>query len=211
MWPELLEEVKNNKRMAWMILSQSAQVLDVSGGILTLGVPNNGVRTGFVNSGSDDLLRQAIKTVLRIDLRVETIVDPSATGTSSRGSSAPPSAPPNTPVERRASGFDDPAPHDRPVSAPPPTDARPNEAAPPPPASPPPVRTPADTADGRAKVTQARERARSGSPTPRADPDAAVDVDRDVTTDDGASQTELLAREFGAQLIEEYGGDSTRG
>ena len=64
---------------------------------------------------------------------------------------------------------------------------------------------------GRAKVNQAREQARSGSRSPRADPDAAVDVDRDVTTDDGASQTELLAQAFGAKLIEEYGGDSKRG
>lgn len=217
MWPELLEEVKNNKRMAWMILSQNAQVLDVSKGILTLGVPNNGVRTGFVNSGSDDLLRQAIKTVLRIDLRVETIVDPSATGTTSRGSSAPAApSPTNTPVERRASGFDDPPP-DRPVtpaSAPAPVDDRSTEAPRPsaPPAAPPaPVHNPAAADIGRAKGNQAREQARSGSRSPRADPDAAVDVDRDVTTDDGASQTELLAQAFGAKLIEEYGGDSKRG
>jgi len=217
MWPELLEEVKNNKRMAWMILSQNAQALDVSKGVLTLGVPNNGVRTGFVNSGSDDLLRQAIKTILRIDLRVETIVDPSASGTSARGSSAPAAAPVNTPVERRAGGFDEPAP-----PPPPPFDDERTEAAalPPPPvvpappqaaSTPPPVRNPADTADGRAKVNQARELARSGSRAPRADPDAAVDVDGDVSTDDGATQTELLAREFGARLIEEYDGDRKRG
>ncbi len=214
MWPELLEEVKNNKRMAWMILSQNAQVLDVSKGILTLGVPNNGVRTGFVNSGSDDLLRQAIKTVLRIDLRVETIVDPSASGTSTRGSSAPAAAPPNTPVEQRAGGFDDPTP-----PKPAPFDSERIDAVTPPPpapaaAPPAPVHNPvaaADTADGRAKVNQAREQARSGTRAPKVDPDASVDVDRDATTDDGATQTELLAREFGAQLIEEYDGDRKRG
>jgi DNA polymerase-3 subunit gamma/tau len=226
MWPELLEEVKNNKRMAWMILSQNAQVLDVSKGILTLGVPNNGVRTGFVNSGSDDLLRQAIKTVLHIDLRIETIVDPSASGTSSRGNGAAPVAPTTTPVEQRAGGFDDltpppPAPFDDQrteveAPAPPPvsrSSAPPRADAPPsaPPAPPSPVRNPADTADGRAKVNQAREQARSGSRPSRVDRDAAVDVDRDVSTDDGASQTELLAREFGAKLIEEYDGDRKRG
>ena len=204
MWPDVLEEVKKSKRMAWMILSQNAQVLDVSAGVLTLGVPGPGVRTGFVNSGSDDLLRQAVKTVLRVDLKVDTIVDPSATGAAATTAPGPRSD--DAPVDRRAASFDEPSREpDRSSMREAPSDgtARPATAHVTGPPAP-------DEPSGRAQVTEARRRAKSGSTSERPDPDASVDVDRDETTDDGASQTELLTREFGAQLIDEYGTDRGR-
>ncbi len=77
LWPDILEQTKNRRRLAWMVLSQHAHVVDVDGARLTVGFANAGARDSFVNGGCDEILRQAAIDVVGMDWRVESIVDPS--------------------------------------------------------------------------------------------------------------------------------------
>lgn len=82
--------MKARRRFTWIILSQNAQVLGVSDGVLTLGISNPGARDSFGRGGSDEVLREAILQVAGAALRIDAILDPSAEGT---GEAASPVAP----------------------------------------------------------------------------------------------------------------------
>ncbi|GAA3632060.1 hypothetical protein GCM10022236_38250 [Microlunatus ginsengisoli] len=89
LWPEVLEEVKGRRRFTWILISQNAHVADVADGNLLLAMPNVGARDSFAKSGNEDVLREALITVLGVDLRVTTMVDPSAGGRASAPARGP--------------------------------------------------------------------------------------------------------------------------
>jgi len=76
MWPDVLDVVKGMRRFTWTLLSHNAQVAGVENGRLTLSMVNAGARDSFVGSGSDEIVRQALITVLSVDWKVEAVVDP---------------------------------------------------------------------------------------------------------------------------------------
>ncbi len=78
LWPEIIENVKNRRRLTWSLISASAQVAAIDDKTLTISLVNSGARDSFTRSGSDDILREAIIDVVGIDRRVEAIIDPSA-------------------------------------------------------------------------------------------------------------------------------------
>ena len=80
LWPDILESVKNARRFAWVMLSQNAQVTALHAGVLTVGLVNAGARDSFSRSGSEEVLRQALRDVLGVDWRIEAVVDPSTGG-----------------------------------------------------------------------------------------------------------------------------------
>jgi DNA polymerase III subunit gamma/tau len=86
MWPQILEAVKNRRRLTWMLLFNNAQVSGFDGETLQVGFDNPGARNSFVNNGSEDVLRQAISDALGQQWRIEAIVDPSGGGPSGGGS-----------------------------------------------------------------------------------------------------------------------------
>jgi DNA polymerase-3 subunit gamma/tau len=198
LWPDILEQTKNRRRLAWMVLSQHAHVVDVDGVRLTVGFANSGARDSFVNGGCDEILRQAAIDVVGMDWRVESIVDPS-------GAAA------EAPVVRQAS-TDAPAP---PASVPQPPetsdgppawvtgDAAVPTAEPAPPAAPPVSAAPAREAleAARAGGGPAEPAAPVRSPDDDADPD-------DPDAESAALDTEsLLSQTLGAKLIEEIRND----
>ncbi len=75
-WPEVIENVKKQRRLTWSLLSASAQVLAVDDKAITIGIVNSGARDSFVRSESDVILRKAFAEVVGLDLKVECIVDP---------------------------------------------------------------------------------------------------------------------------------------
>ncbi|TDO59816.1 DNA polymerase-3 subunit gamma/tau [Kribbella sp. VKM Ac-2571] len=92
LWPEVLEAVKAQRRFAWIMLSQNAQVIAIDDQTLTLGLVNAGARESFARSGSDEILRQAMIDTIGVDRRVEAVVDPSTdpgAGGGSTGRSGP--------------------------------------------------------------------------------------------------------------------------
>jgi DNA polymerase-3 subunit gamma/tau len=77
LWPDVLVRLREIKRTPWSLISQQAAVVDVAGGVLTLGFSQASLRDTFVRR--DDFqanLREAIADVLGVDLRIEAIVDP---------------------------------------------------------------------------------------------------------------------------------------
>ncbi|MGW1535985.1 DNA polymerase III subunit gamma and tau [Streptomyces aureus] len=86
LWPNILEAVKNRRRFTWILLSQNAQVTAFDGTTLQIGFVNAGARDNFASSGSEDVLRQALAEQFNVQWKVEAIVDAS-------GGPAPQTAP----------------------------------------------------------------------------------------------------------------------
>ena len=175
LWPGVLTRVQHMRRYAWALLSQNAQVMDVAGGVITIGLTNAGARDSFVRGGHDELLRQALLDELGVDWSVEAIIDGSTlSGRTSRRPeppSAPPSGQPASPGSSTASS-DESRPH---------LDA--------------------------AKEAIRRTR-RGGAERPEDDPAPEVRDDDQVVHDAAVSSQELLARELGAEVIDDIRHDT---
>jgi DNA polymerase-3 subunit gamma/tau len=153
---------------------------------------NPGARDSFARSKSDEVLKEAIRDVLGVDWRIESIVDPTAgpTGAGRRPPSAPDPVPQASPAASGGGGWDD-AP---PPAAPPTT---------PPPAAPSEPQAPPRSSAAREAMRQSAKQS-DAEPAPPRDLDADVDPDTDMAVADSPqNQTDLLARELGAQIIEE--------
>ncbi|MCD4523449.1 DNA polymerase III subunit gamma and tau [Nocardioides sp. cx-173] len=188
LWPDIVEATKQRRRVTWIHLTQHAQVVAVDARTLTLGFSNAGARESFDNGGSAEIVRQAAIDVVGADWKVETIVDPGA----SADAAPPPAAVPAAPEPVRP---DPPVARDE-VEAPPAWMSD-DEAAP--------------ARPGPEAVNAAREAIKStrpaggeadrGSNLAEADADARPD-DLDADHDE-LGGADLLARELGAQVIEE--------
>lgn len=73
-WPTVLNAVKNRRRFSHMLLSQNAQVADVSDNTVVLAFTNPGARENFLSSGTQDLLIDCLIEVLGVELRVDALV-----------------------------------------------------------------------------------------------------------------------------------------
>jgi len=174
MWPDVLDVVKGMRRFTWTLLSHNAQVAGVADGRLTLAMVNAGARDSFTSSGSDEIVRQALITVLAVDWKVDAVVDPS---TDPAAGGAPTAAAP------AATSLAAPGPG-----------AEAAQAVPQPerPAAP----------SGRAAAMAAVAEEAAGNPVGSADDaPSADDPDADET---GLTSQDLLARELGAKVIGEY-------
>lgn len=197
LWPDVLEEVKRRRRFTWILLSQNAQVTDVNGGVLTLGMANAGARDSFARGGSADVLREALIAVMGLDLRVEVIVDEGGpTGSSSAAPTPPtpgparpePQSSPDLPTAEGVLDHSQPrAREERPGPSPQASnDSRPAEQA---------------VAMARANIRPTRV---NGSSLPDPD-DEEPDISRDDVTlgEDDLASRELLAQHLDAELIGE--------
>lgn len=182
MWPDILEAVKGRRRFTWILLSQNAQVTGFDGATLQIGFLNAGARDNFASSGSEEVLKQALAERFNAQWKIEAIVDPSG------GAGQPPqvgggrpsaSAPP---VPQRPAA---PAPQQSYEPRPAPERQQPGgggsapEPAPPSYAAPEPPRSVAPEDD-----------------TPEAD-------DPDLV-DSALSGHDLIVRELGATVVEEF-------
>ncbi|MFI1014681.1 DNA polymerase III subunit gamma and tau [Streptomyces sp. NPDC020965] len=190
MWPDILEAVKNRRRFTWILLSQNAQVAGFDGTTLQLGFINAGARDNFTSSGSEDVLRQALSEQFHVQWKVEAIVDPSG-GTGGPGATAPGGPP--------GGGYGRPA---QPGPAAPPSPSR-APTAPPAPSSPTPP-------SARPAPPQPATESRSAAPAPVHAPppvspedDVPEDDDPDLV-DSALSGHDLIVRELGATVVEEY-------
>ncbi|MFB8176403.1 DNA polymerase III subunit gamma and tau [Streptomyces sp. NPDC055966] len=176
LWPNILEAVKNRRRFTWILLSQNAQVVGFDGTTLQLGFVNAGARDNFSGSGSEDVLRQALAEQFNVQWKIDAVIDPS-------GGSAPP-APGGS-----GGGYGAPA-APRPAAP---------QSAPQAPASPP---------SGPAAAPAAPAPASRPTPAPEPPPVAPEDdipEDDDPDLDESAlSGHELIVRELGATVVEEF-------
>ncbi|MFJ4904445.1 DNA polymerase III subunit gamma and tau [Streptomyces sp. NPDC093249] len=189
LWPQILDAVKNRRRFTWILLSQNAQVAGFDGATLQLGFLNAGARDNFATSGSEEVLKQALAEQFQVNWKIEAIIDPSggaspppaATGFGGGRPQAPAPAFPQAP----------PAPVQRPQSAsafPPGGGGFPGGGSPPAPASgpaAPPAYAPS-------------------APQPVAPEDDVPEEDDPDLVDSALSGHDLIVRELGATVVEEY-------
>ncbi len=181
LWPNVLEAVKNRRRFTWILLSQNAQVSGFDGTTLQIGFVNAGARDNFASSGSEDVLRQALAEQFNVQWKIEAIVDPTGGG----GSGAPPvgggyGGGGGAAAQRTAA----PQPTAPAAPAPASSSSRPPSAAAPAPAQAP--------------------RPSAPEPAPVA-PEDDIPEDDDPDLDESAlSGHELIVRELGATVVEEY-------
>ncbi|MEU8526524.1 DNA polymerase III subunit gamma and tau, partial [Streptomyces sp. NPDC048629] len=185
MWPSILDAVKNRRRFTWILLSQNAQVAGFDGTTLQLGFLNAGARDNFASSGSEDVLKQALAEQFNVHWKIEAIVDPS-------GGSAPPPA-------AGGGGFGGGRPTAPPPSfqqAPPP----PQAPAPQPPAAP----APPQAAAPAPVQAQPQAPAPVQAPPPVAPEDDTPEEDDPDLVESALSGHDLIVRELGATVVEEY-------
>jgi DNA polymerase-3 subunit gamma/tau len=231
LWPGVLERVKSMRRFSWLLLSQNAQVKDLHDGIITIGFASAGAAKNFRSSGADEILHQALIDELGVDWRVEGIIDgPGETGggresqpqprtapepertapTPEQAAFAVPAAEPKTSVSAEPAG--NPTPTAAPMSTAQATSqaeasASREEATPAeePPGASTSARTPPGV--GAAKSAIRPTRIRPAAKKGRSDEGVEVSDDDDVVDDSTLSSHELLARELGAQVIEDIRDD----
>jgi len=78
-WGAVLDAVKRERRVAWILLS-NASVLSVEDGVLTLGFPRDGDLKGFSTSGCDADLKRVLSSGFGLNVSVKGVtgVDPGA-------------------------------------------------------------------------------------------------------------------------------------
>jgi DNA polymerase-3 subunit gamma/tau len=105
-WAAVLDAVKRERRVAWILLS-NASVLSLEDGMLTLGFPRDGDLKGFTTSGCDADLKRVLSTGFGLNVTVKGVtgVDP---GAGPVGGPARPGGP-ASPGPVAAGGASDPA------------------------------------------------------------------------------------------------------
>ncbi len=200
LWPDIVDATKQRRRVTWIHLTTNAQVVAVDEKTLTLGFANAGARDSFDSGGSSEIVRQAAIDVVGADWRIETIVDPGASTV------PPPPTEPAAAADSHSVPAATPAPAPTPAGAP---DDAPGWASDEQVTEPTnePGRTAATEPDASAAARKAIRQTKS--PDDSAPTAALAGADADAHRDDADAESdalagaELLARELGAEMIEE--------
>ncbi|KUN27195.1 DNA polymerase III subunit gamma/tau [Streptomyces corchorusii] len=198
LWPNILEAVKNRRRFTWILLSQNAQVTGFDGTTLQLGFVNAGARDNFSGSGSEDVLRQALAEQFNVQWKIEAVVDPSG------GGSAPPVAGGyggggGGGYGGSSAGGHGGAPGGGGYGAP--AAPRPGASQP----SPQPPAAPRSGAPAAPAAPAPAPRPAAAPEPPPVSPEDDIPEDDDPDLDESAlSGHELIVRELGATVVEEF-------
>ncbi|NMO32283.1 DNA polymerase III subunit gamma and tau [Streptomyces sp. GMY01] len=200
LWPNILEAVKNRRRFTWILLSQNAQVAGFDGTTLQIAFVNSGARDNFAGSGSEDVLRQALAEQFNVQWKIEAIVDPTGGG----GSALPPAGGYGG-GGYGGGGYGGGAPAAQRTAAAAPAAAAPSPAAV---SSRPPQAAGGNGPGGAAGAASAgpsmASRPSAPEPTPVAPEDDIPEDDDPDLNESALSGRELIVRELGATVVEEY-------
>jgi DNA polymerase-3 subunit gamma/tau len=94
-WPEILDTVRDERKVAWILL-RNTSAESVEGTVLTVAFASEGEARSFASSGHEAVLVSAIASLLGVNVRIR----PGAAGAGSRG---PATAKPGNPPVRGAS------------------------------------------------------------------------------------------------------------
>ena len=110
LWPAILEALKGYRRVAWMGFADSAP-LSLSDGTLAVGVREPGKVANIKAGKNDEILRQAIIDVARIDVRIDVVLAPDLLSAAAPApvddADGAPAAAPAAPMEPDAPSIDD--------------------------------------------------------------------------------------------------------
>jgi len=194
LWPDILEEVKQRRKVTWIMLDQYAHVAGFDGTTLQLGFPGAGPRDSFVNNGSEDVLRQALAERFHVQWKIEAIVTPAGGGSAPQATGGGPGPRPATGSSAGGGGFSGSGGYGG---------GAPAQPAPAAPAAPPQPPAPSAAASSPAEAPAARPAA--PEPPPPVAPEDDIPEDDDPDLDESAlSGQELIVRELGATVVDEY-------
>jgi DNA polymerase III subunit gamma/tau len=197
-WPEILDQVKSEKKVAWILLN-TASVQELENGVLTIAFPSEGNARGFASSGHDQILTGALVAMLGLNVRVRAVAGPPAASPATRSRAAkdnpavpPPADPPAGPPAAPRPGGGGRGPGAVPEGG---------RAAQAPAAQAPAAQPPA--ADGQ----QAEPRRSRSAPSPPQDAGFAEEEWPDDATGPGTGADltgmELIRRQLGGRVIQE--------
>ncbi|UFU03374.1 DNA polymerase III subunit gamma and tau [Ruania suaedae] len=89
-WPEVLETLARLKRISWALISQDAQVVDLTSSTLTLGFSTSGLASTFRNGPHADFVARSLQETLGLEVRIDAVVTDSAAPAAGGGASTPP-------------------------------------------------------------------------------------------------------------------------
>lgn len=116
-WPEVLETLSRLRRVTWVLVSQNAQVVDVTETSVRLGFTTPALANTFVNGPHPDHVREAIGQTLGVDLVVEPVTGSGSNPSSSAGGKTSGIASSSTPPDSRPTSWDSPSTGNDPVPA----------------------------------------------------------------------------------------------
>jgi DNA polymerase III subunit gamma/tau len=228
-WPEILDAVRSERKVAWILLN-TASVQELTGGVLTIAFTSEGNARGFASSGHDQVLTGALASMLGLDVRVRAVSGgasapaghPGPAGGTAPAGSPPPAGDPGPGNGPGSPGATGPADRDDPPGPPATGRPAPDPQAPGPaaPDSPKPRASargaggsgrsgPGGRAAAQPGTTGRRTAAKpgSGGSPGRADaPAADEEWPDDATGPSGGadlSGMELIRRQLGGRVIEE--------
>ncbi|WP_406159540.1 DNA polymerase III subunit gamma and tau [Streptomyces sp. NBC_01005] len=198
MWPDILEAVKNRRRFTWILLSQNAQVTGFDGTTLQIGFLNAGARDNFASSGSEEVLRQALAERFNAQWKIEAVVDPSGgTGAPAQTGGGRPAAPP-------AQQYQAPAPQQgyepRPAASP----QQQQQQAQPSHQQQPGAASAAEPAPQSYSAPPQQQYSAPEPPRAVAPEDDTPEADDPDLVDSALSGHDLIVRELGATVVEEF-------
>lgn len=89
-WDEVLEAIASLRRATWALVSQNAQVGELTGTTLSLVFSSAGLATAFRNGSHSDVVQRALHETLGVDVRVEgTLAGAEGATAASASASAP--------------------------------------------------------------------------------------------------------------------------
>ncbi|MFG3034686.1 DNA polymerase III subunit gamma and tau [Streptomyces sp. NPDC048253] len=203
LWPNILEAVKNRRRFTWILLSQNAHVAGFDGTTLQLGFVNAGARDNFTSSGSEDVLRQALAEQFSVQWKIDAVIDPSG------GSGPPPAGGLGGGGGGAPGGYGSPGGHSSPGGygggggSTAPSGAAPTQA-PAAPAAPAQHASSSTSASAHAHAASAPAPSRPPAPEPVAPEDDTPEDDDPDLNESALSGYELIVRELGATVVEEF-------
>ncbi|WP_327305870.1 DNA polymerase III subunit gamma and tau [Streptomyces sp. NBC_01298] len=191
MWPAVLDAVKNRRRFTWILLSQNAQVAGFDGTTLQLGFPNAGARDNFASSGSEDVLKAVLAEQFQVTWKIEAVVGGGAqpmAPVSASSYGAPPAPASNQPPAQQA-------PQQQPQQS---YQQQPQQ--------------PTQSQQPQQSYQQHQSQQQHQPPTHQAPPpvapeDDVAEADDPDLVDTALSGHDLIVRELGATVVEEYTND----
>ncbi|MFF8610076.1 DNA polymerase III subunit gamma and tau [Streptomyces sp. NPDC015346] len=222
MWQPILDAVKNRRRFTWILLSQNAQVAGFDGTTLQLGFLNAGARDNFASSGSEEVLKQVLAEQFNVQWKIEAIIDPSGgvnppPAAANFGGGRPVQAPAHSPAHTHSPAQTQahaPSPAASPGQAHAPSQPPAAAQAAPPQQQWAPSTPPASGPQGSpASSVPPAQQHRAPAPTPVQAPsrpqpvapeDDVPEEDDPDLVDSALSGHELIVRELGATVVEEY-------
>jgi DNA polymerase-3 subunit gamma/tau len=80
LWPNVIDRVKDYRRVTWTQLFEKSDVIGVDTKQLQVGLRDVGAHKAFTQGGHDEIVRQALIDIVGLDVTVVGILDPSVSG-----------------------------------------------------------------------------------------------------------------------------------